>query len=140
LTTNNVLKSLLIYSLTLTGSDEIRRGEDGYCTLTRAITAQILFPACPESARLKSHCYDEVPYDEIIPAVFHLVVNSHPIIDKGECTCAAFGRDLAASESDAAGEEEHQEVPGRQMSNEHLAAAIQQSPDRTFLGHQIGFV
>jgi hypothetical protein len=52
------------------------------------------------------------------------------MIGEEELAPAAFARDLAASESYVAREEEHREVPEKQIFNEHLETFASMSDER----------
>jgi hypothetical protein len=70
--------------------------------------------------KIEAYCYEEIPYDETIAAIFRFIVSTEPMIGEGECAPAVVARDLVASENYVAGEEEYQEVPGRQTFDEYL--------------------
>jgi hypothetical protein len=80
--------------------------------------------------RPKASSHGAVSYDEIIKAVFQFVLNSDSRIGREERAPVPCARDLAVSGSYATGEKEHQEVPGRQMSNERLAPIANMSNER----------
>jgi hypothetical protein len=107
LTINNFPLLLAAYSLTLPRQDEVQKCGEGYSSRGPDIGSQDLFRVSLETRMLKADFQEEIPYQDIIIAVFQMVVNSESIIGETECPFSAFASNLAASESHALGEYEH---------------------------------
>jgi hypothetical protein len=76
----------------------------------------------PRRRDIERFCQEEIPYDDIIAAVFQFAVNSESMIGEEEYAPSALASNLAASESDTPGEDEYQEVTRMQTFREHLAS------------------